>query len=174
MDFLFPWSSATSCHLSQSKSEDAEIHRDRPVVDVTLVEQDFCGHHLFDVSHLRMRRFAKDLVFIDVLDGGPVSDAWPYCQYPLLFFGIEVNILTDLRSWSDKAHLAGENIYQLRQLVKFVFPEMVTDIRYPAVAVADGKAPFLIRIRPHRPELEYPEVPVVFPNPQLAEENPSP
>jgi len=61
------------------------------------------------------------------------------------------------RTRADNAHLALENVYELRQFIEFIFAKKSTDRRDAGIVIRRGSAADSLRIDHHGPELVNPK-----------------
>lgn len=130
------------------------------------IDAQFVGHDLMDVGVLGIGRLREEIVFVAVLDGGFVGDAWPDAEHLSLLGGIEIDIFLYFRPGTHEVHIAAQHIDQLWELIEFVFPDQGAASRDTRV-FANGKQAFAVASRAHASELKEPKGLSVFPNPLL-------
>src|SRR5690606_7547085 len=149
-------------HRGNGAQQDLHIEPRRPVLRIVQVE----------VNHLVERQVASPVHLPQPGQAGPH-------QEPLL---LPLLILLDLarqgRAWPDEAHIAPQDIDQLRQLVETELPQVFPDagqarivrvLEDPSVTTdgPDQLRPLLVRIGDHASELDHAERPAILPEPGL-------
>ena len=111
------------------------------------------------------------------------SDARPWiCAQPVipgqhlepaaLAIGVLLDLVAQRRPRADHAHVAADDVPELRQLVDRGAAEEAADARDPAVALVDRVAgALLLRADDHRPQLQQLEVGAVLADARLPEEH---
>src|SRR5437588_6332218 len=134
--------------------EDAEVDERRAVLDVPDVELDpFRPWQRGASVHLR-----------------PAGDPGLHVEPVPLAVVVLLDLVAERRPRADHAHLAADDVPELRQLVEGQSAEQLADARDPRVAAVDGRAGAdRLRADDHRPQLEELELGAVLADPPLPE-----
>ena len=160
------------CHNGlKGHEDDFKVFDERMVGNVLEVDAELVLHHYIAVVLLGVGGLLQKFVLVAVADGSHVSDAGTDIQDVHLFRGVEVDVLPNLWSGTDQAHVPDENVDELRQLVQLVLTDIIAGTGHPRVMSADGDKPLLVRTHPHRAELEQTEILVATAHPYLPVEH---
>src|SRR5438128_12269707 len=85
---------------------------------------------------------------------GLAGDAWTHAQHATLLGRVQLNVVRVFRPWSDEAHVAPNDVPELRQLVEPGPPQRAPDARDPWIIRDGNGGPLAVRTRGHRPQLE--------------------
>src|SRR3954451_20600571 len=136
--------------------EDPQIEQRRSVVDVPDVELDPLGPGQSRSS----------------VDVRPPGHARLPVEPPPLVLRVLLDLVAKRRPWPDHAHVAAEDVPELRQLVERELAQDAADARDPRVARVDREArTLLLGVDDHRAELQQLEVRAILADPRLAVEN---
>src|SRR5687767_3403242 len=164
----FMWMSVRAAageHCRQSPQDEPYVGPQRPIRDVKVVEL----HHLVEGDV----RPAEDLPRAGDA-GHEIEPAAPPA--------VDLTVLVlDQRPRTHKAHIALQDVHQLRQLVEAALPKQSPNPRNPGVLVEEQPGRILalaheqlglcVRADSHRPELQQLEAAVTLPHTQLAVEH---
>ena len=92
------------------------------------------------------------------VDLRPAGDAGRDVETPRLMGRVLVDLIAQRRPGADEAHLADEDVPELRQLVDRRLAQQLTDLQDARVAGVDGEARALrLGVHDHRAQLEHVE-----------------
>ena len=124
-------------------------------------------HDYLDIILLGIFCLFQQFVFVTELDGSRVSNARANIQHMHLFWYPIINIVTYLRTGTNKTHISNEHIDELWQFIKFIFTDKTPCTSNSFVLSTNGNKTPLVRTNPHRAELKDTEILVVPPNTYL-------
>lgn len=118
------------------------------------VDTQFILHDYFHIVAIGIFDLCKQFVFVAVADRSQVRNAGSNVEYVHLFGGIKIDVFADFRPGTHQAHIADEYVDELRQLVEFVFTDVISRTSHAWIASSDGDKSFLVGTYAHRAEFE--------------------
>ena len=128
-------------------------------------------HNHMDVVVLRILRFLHQLIFITKHDTCWICDTRGNVQHMHLLRCPVIHIMTHLWTRTHQTHIANEHVYQLWQLVKLIFADIIPRPSNAGVTPTNCDERPFVRPHSHRPKLEYSEILVVSTHTQLTIKN---
>lgn len=146
----------------------SNIEEERMTFYIFEIKAQFILHNYLDIIFVGVVRLFQQFVLVTITDGCHIGYARSDIENVHLLGSIHIHIFPHLGTWSDKAHVADENIYQLRQFIEFVLADKISGAGNTRVMPADGNKPILIGTDPHRTEFEQFEILIVASDTYLA------
>ena len=107
---------------------------------VLLCQADFFGQDPFDVFPFRIRGTAEDFGLVPILDRRRVGNAGPHAQDLCIIVAEHLHVPANFRPRAHKAHVAHEDIDQLRQFVDLRRPQDTAHRRDPRIGARRHEA----------------------------------
>lgn len=104
----------------------SNIEEERMAFNVFEIKAQFILHNYLDIIFIGVVRLFQQLVFVTITDGCHIGYTRSDIENVHLLGSIHIHIFPHLGTWSDKAHVADENIYQLRQFIEFVLADEIS------------------------------------------------
>ena len=113
------------------------------------IQFDLLLHDDLNVILLWILSLLHQFILIPELNGSRIGDTRTDIKHMHLLRGPVIYIVTNFWSRTDKAHVADEDIYQLRELVNLEFPDSITGASDARVTTGDGNERALVRTDSH-------------------------
>ena len=127
-----------------------------------------------DVFSLRVLRSAQEIGLVAILDRGGIGNARPHAQDLGIVVMKHFHVFPHFGTRAHEAHVAGEHVDQLRQLVELERPQELADLGDPRIGAEGDQSAALGSVLDHGTEFEDAKGTEVATDPFLAEEDQGP
>jgi hypothetical protein len=144
--------------------EDLDVRPDATLVDVFQTKLILLPENLIEIHLIRIT-FPDSCLQVVVRQRREIRHARQYGQAASLLIGVFLNVGRHFWPGPNKAHIAGNDIDELRQLINLHYPERPPEWQEARIIACRGGSPKLVRVLDHGAKLAHPNRMPAFPNP---------